>query len=516
MPTCFRDSKQYKLNQIVLQIEKMFMSTEEYGAIIAYAINELKKEKNMFVMSRFFQSLVEIAGQQITNQLTINFFNFVVSFILDFNNLFDPDQIGSKLHPILIHYFNFFQLNILSEKLLNFCFLLLNLIVISQENYCCGGYYDDVCTFLKTKCKIFLCNIFLQSFDPWLQLYAFVALKKVNDNKNIYLLLKSIDYALLKKKTEYFLNMNINEENIFEKIKKTGKNTVLLQLYFCVNLEFGTHVKLNKKDYFKYITVPIEQKTNDHFCQMNPDDKYENIKMDFSNLMVRNDDDLFRTVRSKFSINPGKFYFEVTILTAGKMRIGLAAKQMAIIDTVGNNPFSVGIDGFERCVWMNKKKYHFTKSQSCWLPGDVIGIYFDSYSKTIIFGINNQVVELDGNPFKNNSFKNIDKQALFKNDPFDSFIFASLPCHVAVSLGMFQQCYFNFNCTVIPSEFLNKLEIVGQNVNIQNSLVSFLGGANKVNSFSVFGNLILFVLFDTFYCFYLYRSSNKLSILFNH
>ncbi|KAH9401911.1 RING finger and SPRY domain-containing protein 1, partial [Tyrophagus putrescentiae] len=208
--------------------------------------------------------------------------------------------------------------------------------------------------------------------------------------------------------------------------------------------------------------------------------------MDFSNLMVRNDDDLFRTVRSKFSINPGKFYFEVTILTAGKMRIGLAAKQMAIIDTVGNNPFSVGIDGFERCVWMNKKKYHFTKSQSCWLPGDVIGIYFDSYSKTIIFGINNQVVELDGNPFKNNSFKNIDKQALFKNDPFDSFIFASLPCHVAVSLGMFQQCYFNFNCTVIPSEFLNKLEIVGQNVNIQNSLVSFLGGANKVNSFSVF------------------------------
>ncbi|KAH9395915.1 RING finger and SPRY domain-containing protein 1 [Tyrophagus putrescentiae] len=97
--------------------------------------------------------------------------------------------------------------------------------------------------------------------------------------------------------------------------------------------------------------------------------------------------------------------------TIGSMRIGLAVKQMDIKDVVGENALSIGIDGFKRCVWMNKKKYKFKTFRPEWNAGDVIGIYIDFVNRSVIFGINNKIIELDGDPFE------------------EEFIFSILSCH---------------------------------------------------------------------------------------
>ncbi|KAH9390603.1 RING finger and SPRY domain-containing protein 1, partial [Tyrophagus putrescentiae] len=163
----------------------------------------------------------------------------------------------------------------------------------------------------------------------------------------------------------------------------------------------------------------------------------------------------YETIRYKFSISPPSFYFEATIITVGTMIIGLAVKQMDIGHyKVGSNAFSIGIDGYHRCVWMHKKKYNFKTARSEWNAGDVIGIYVDFVNRAVIFGINSKIIELDGDPFE------------------EEFIFSILPCHVAASLDHYQQCFFNFDCGTIPRAFLNKLESINQNIqNVHNSVL---------------------------------------------
>ncbi|KAH9400038.1 RING finger and SPRY domain-containing protein 1, partial [Tyrophagus putrescentiae] len=139
------------------------------------------------------------------------------------------------------------------------------------------------------------------------------------------------------------------------------------------------------------------------------------------------------------------------------MRIGLAVKQMDIQKVVGENPFSIGIDGFEQCVWMHKNKYNFKTFQPQWSAGDVIGIYVDFVNRSVIFGINTKIIELDGDPFE------------------EEFIFSILPCHVAVSFCQYQQCYFNFDCKSIPQAFLNKstkLASMNNNIIFNSSLMT--------------------------------------------
>ncbi|KAH9395788.1 RING finger and SPRY domain-containing protein 1 [Tyrophagus putrescentiae] len=139
--------------------------------------------------------------------------------------------------------------------------------------------------------------------------------------------------------------------------------------------------------------------------------------------MIQNDNDNYETIRYKFSISPPSFYFEVTIITVGSMKIGLALKQMDIKNVVGENALSIGIDGYNRCVWMHNKEYKFKTSHSPWNAGDIIGIYVDLVNCSIIFGINNEIIEIDGDPFNK------------------EFIFSKLPCHVAATLWQYQQFF---------------------------------------------------------------------------
>ncbi|KAH9395912.1 hypothetical protein TYRP_020327 [Tyrophagus putrescentiae] len=118
---------------------------------------------------------------------------------------------------------------------------------------------------------------------------------------------------------------------------------------------------------------------------------------------------------------------------------------MNIEEVVGSNSFSIGIDGYNRCVWMHNKEYKFKNSQRHWNAGDVIGVYVDFVNRSVLFGINNKIIEIDGDPFE------------------DEFVFSILPCHVAASLEQYQQCFFNFDCAIIPKAFLNKLEPINQN-----------------------------------------------------
>ncbi len=184
------------------------------------------------------------------------------------------------------------------------------------------------------------------------------------------------------------------------------------------------------------------------------------------------------------------FFFEVYILTEGSMIIGIAAKQMDIDNEIGQNAFSIGFNGFENCVVMNKNKYPIKNIKTQWKIGDKIEIYFNSYQKLVVFRINNIIVEYDENPFKN------------------EFIFDSLQCHPAVSLDTFQQCYFNFDIKTIPKELEN---IKSFSLNMTNSILNN-NSTNKMNNFNSSttnsGKNVMFLLFLIKFFNYLFRTND--------
>ncbi|KAH9395961.1 RING finger and SPRY domain-containing protein 1, partial [Tyrophagus putrescentiae] len=202
--------------------------------------------------------------------------------------------------------------------------------------------------------------------------------------------------------------------------------------------------------------------------KLNVENNY--IDMSPSQLMVRNDWHKLQTVRSNFPIKSRTFYFEATIITDGQLIIGLTASDDNH-STVGGDSLSIGLDGFKQCVWMNGWPFPFKDHHHslAWTVGDVIGVYFDSDVRRVMFSINRQLIELAEDPFLSES--DMQKQPSGTNDTnkdchfsldgfslFDPFSLFVLPCHVAVSLGMLQQCYFHFDKHLtVPDEFAQAL-----------------------------------------------------------
>ncbi len=230
---------------------------------------------------------------------------------------------------------------------------------------------------------------------------------------------------------------------------RVKENSAQLQLYQYINHYLPETLKTN------YVSIHDFDLTVSHT---------DCFIFSFLNLMIQCKKTFFmETIRYKFSISPPSIYFEVTIITAGQMSIGLAVKQMDIEQIIGQNSFSIGIDGYDNCVWMHKKAYKFKTSRSRWNEGDVIGIYVNFVNRSVIFGINNKIIELDGDPFE------------------EEFIFSILPCHVAASFSEHQQCFFNFDCEVIPKAFLNKINKTNYQTNVHNYNNTFLNKINKTN-----------------------------------
>ncbi len=473
-PICFRDFIQLNFDLIVQQIENMINTNENFLFITNTVITKLNKEKNTNILSRLVQSLVENTGRNIKSNKKLVFYYFV-AFV--FKKLFLYHAFRTSFHSILLHYLKALQFtknnNWLenNKKIETFCFILLVIFVKSPEHIC----RPFSCENLKKECVNFLCNVFLCISERYTEMYAYVALKTLfyKNDKKINNQLQFFSANLFHKKIQIVESWAINKTNEFEIVKNARKNTLRLQLYLCTYAAF--HNRLNTTDStlesvetdFNVVTFS-DLATNDspvldheNAPYLNLKVKHRHIELSPSRRMARNDYESLATVRSAFTIETNRFYFEVTILTIGEMRIGLAAEKMDIdAVAVGENDLSIGFDGFNQCVWMNKRQYWFKTVCPPWEAGDVIGVFIDVFSRSVVFGINGQPVELLENPF-DLSENTKDDLAKYERDlirhqgQYDSFIFSEVSFCAAVSLGFLQQCYCNFECTEIPSKFLD-------------------------------------------------------------
>ncbi len=434
MPLYFFDSEQKHFNNAVFKIEKMINNKLDYQNVTAHIIEILINLKYENILFRFLQSIVEVIGYKIESNKT-SMLDYCI--ILIYNKC--SKEFFSSLHKNVLTPHTFFAHYIFNFKESNQTNVNTNKNKIKTRYICLLLVYNNnngnlCCKYLKERCKLFLLYILKHSEDPLSQLYSFIAFKQIETNFKKFLL----DLITEQEKPPFIKWKNkFNKKNELKDTKIT-QNLAQLQLYLYLNY----CLPKNETDYQQFFSNDNETNIKLHFC-----DKNNDIMLSPSNLMARNDSSLNQTVISNFPIDYPKTYFEVIIITVGIMRIGLAPKQMDILDVVGDNEYSIGIDGYNRCVWTNKKKFNFNEFHPQWNAGDVIGIFVDQINRLVTFGINNNIVKVD-NPF--GEFR--------MND--------TLSYYVAVSLDQYQQCFLKSNCSDIPDIYLNNLQIT-----IKNSVV---------------------------------------------
>lgn len=254
MPVCFRDLKQQHFDQIVLTAEKMVNENVDFKIITKYINNEFKKEKSIHIVSRFVQSLIEVAGLQKNknNSLNIFFYYIFQSFQLKLFN-------QSNYHAILVHYLDCLQTNdsSISEqfKINNLCNFLVYVKnpFCTLHKYCCSYNANYACDILEDKCISFLCKVFLYSTDNyWNQLCSYIVLKNICNKNNVAYLLKSYNVDLFSKQIQKFVNWNKNFLNETEMKKNMMNKKILFYFnYFCVYVKIFIVLILITKNVFK-------------------------------------------------------------------------------------------------------------------------------------------------------------------------------------------------------------------------------------------------------------------------
>ena len=100
----------------------------------------------------------------------------------------------------------------------------------------------------------------------------------------------------------------------------------------------------------------------------------------------------YRTYRAEqtFAVNRGKWYYEVELLTAGRMLIGWGhASKLDAFYPVGTDTNGYGFDG------MNARRFHQNISDGfgkVWAKNDVVGCMIDLHDKTISFSLNGELM----------------------------------------------------------------------------------------------------------------------------
>ena len=170
---------------------------------------------------------------------------------------------------------------------------------------------------------------------------------------------------------------------------------------------------------------------------LNAADCTPNLKISADCLSVRNDhydSHYWQSVRSTVAVRGGGggdqavFYYEVTLLTSGRMRFGWATANSSLekVAAIGDDEFSIGFDGFEGTVTNDAVQFEVGALKGRWKPGDVVGCLIDGARRKFSFYLNGEKMKYRG-------------LSVFK-----SVFFSSQPYYAAVSLFLHQQCAVNF------------------------------------------------------------------------
>ncbi|KAF9298025.1 RING finger and SPRY domain-containing protein 1 [Linnemannia elongata] len=207
---------------------------------------------------------------------------------------------------------------------------------------------------------------------------------------------------------------------------------------------------------------------------LNTLDATRHWKISEDGLTIRNDGSTFESIRTTKSVTCGKWFYEVTLITAGIMQLGWATAHCQFSPEdgtgVGDDLFGFAYDGSRNLIWSSGESEPYGDPEA-WRPGDILGFYLD---------IDNAVMEC----FMNG-------QSLGPITPFDKDRFAAQATSgyfPAFSFTSFQQATFNFGA----SEFKYPPALPWRNLNEQGTITPEMKRAIiRPRSESVYGRLKL-------------------------
>ncbi|KAG0339978.1 RING finger and SPRY domain-containing protein 1, partial [Podila minutissima] len=166
---------------------------------------------------------------------------------------------------------------------------------------------------------------------------------------------------------------------------------------------------------------------------LNTLDATRHWKVSEDGLSIRNDGSTFESIRATKSVTCGKWFYEVTLVTAGIMQVGWATTHCQFSPEdgtgVGDDVHGFSYDGCRNLIWAEGDSEPYGNTDS-WKPGDILGFYLD---------IDNAILECFVN---GNSLGSVSP---FSKEQFD--IQASSGYFPAFSFTSFQQATVNFGAT---------------------------------------------------------------------
>ncbi|KAG0226796.1 RING finger and SPRY domain-containing protein 1 [Mortierella sp. GBA43] len=181
------------------------------------------------------------------------------------------------------------------------------------------------------------------------------------------------------------------------------------------------------------LAKPINPSTANINVMLNTLDATRHWKISEDGLSIRNDGSTIESIRATKSVSQGKWYYEVTLVTAGVMLLGWASIhcQFSPDDGVGigDDIFGFAYDGCRNLMWTDGESVSYGGTEA-WKVGDVVGMYLD---------VDNAVVEC----FLNG--KNLGLISPFERDHFG--VQAISGYYPALSFTSFQQATVNFGAT---------------------------------------------------------------------
>ncbi|KAF9152544.1 RING finger and SPRY domain-containing protein 1 [Linnemannia schmuckeri] len=207
---------------------------------------------------------------------------------------------------------------------------------------------------------------------------------------------------------------------------------------------------------------------------LNTLDATRHWKISEDGLTIRNDGSTFESIRATKSVTCGKWFYEVTLITAGIMQLGWATAHCQFSPEdgtgVGDDLFGFAYDGSRNLIWSSGESESYGDPET-WRPGDILGFYLD---------VDNAVMECF-----------VNGQSLGPITPFDRDRFSAQAISgyfPAFSFTSFQQATFNFGA----SEFKYPPALPWRNLNEQGTITSEMKEAIiRPRSESVYGRLKL-------------------------
>ncbi|CAO3563920.1 unnamed protein product [Mortierella alpina] len=218
----------------------------------------------------------------------------------------------------------------------------------------------------------------------------------------------------------------------------------------------------------------VGSKSTNINVMLNTLDATRHWKISEDGLSIRNDGSTFESIRATQSVTCGKWYYEVTLVTAGIMQLGWATVHCQFSPEdgtgVGDDVFGFAYDGCRRLIWADGESEPYGDMEA-WRPGDVLGFYLD---------IDNAQMEC----FING--KSLGVISPFLKDHFS--IQATVGYYPAFSFTSFQQATVNFGAT--PFKFPPALP--WRNLNEQGTITSETRSAIvRPRGDSVYGRILL-------------------------